>query len=200
MVERRLVVEKPQVEETSPGRSRRFSRGLKGIFDSQMRATVVGGLVLFGLLTVYHNWTQPPGTGTVTSLMEEEATASETHDTALVSRIYTADAEVTDTGCETAKTLSQTWQGYAQIEDRYRLLPRFVWLQHAFEQVTWYPNDRSASTASATAVTVGVLALPGTRNFLSITGDELWTFARVNGQWRVASFTYNLCPAPTLGG
>jgi len=165
-----------------------------------MSMAVFGAIFLTVILAVYHSWTQPPDISTVTNLMKEEVTAGETHDTALVSRIYIPDAVVTDAACQT-RGVSQTWQGYAQIDIRYRGLARFLWLQHVYAQVTWDPNDSRASTAYVTANTIGVL-LPATSHgkAQSIVGHELWIFVRVNGQWRVASFTYNLCLPAYSGG
>jgi hypothetical protein len=132
--------------------------------------------------------------------MDEEVTAGVTHDVDLVNRIYTPDAVVTDAACQTPG-VSQTWKGHAQIDGRYRSLPKFLWLQHVFAQVTWDPNDSDASAAYVTADTIGVLspaASPGKSQ--SIVGHELWVFARVNAQWQITSFTYNLClPANGAG-
>lgn len=164
-----------------------------------MRATVAGAILLAALLVLYHFVTGPPGIGTVTSLMKMEVTAGKDHDAALVNRIYASDAVVTDAGCQTPGA-SHTWKGYSQIDSRYRNLPKFLWLQHVFAQVTWDPNDFRASTAAVTAETIGV-QLPATSHEKSesIVGHELWTFAYVNGQWRITSFTYNLC-LPAYGG
>jgi hypothetical protein len=180
----------------------RFRRLLREFFDSSMRATVFGAILLAGLVWVYHQITTspPPSTSTVTSLMEQEVTAGETHNTALVERIYSPDAVVTDAACQTPG-VSQTWKGYRQLDARYLGLPKFLWLQHIFAQVTWDPNNSSASTATATAETAGVL-LPATSHgkSQSIVGRELWTFAIVDGQWRITSFTYNMCVPPGIGG
>jgi len=125
--------------------------------------------------------------------MKEEVTAGETRNTALVNRIYLQDAIVTDAACQTPG-VSRTWQGSIQIDDRYRKLPKVLWLQHVFAQVSWEPNDSHASTAYVTADTVGDL-FPASSDgkSQSIVGRELWVFVRVNGRWRIAYFTYNLC-------
>ena len=201
---------------TKPGGwFRRFLRGfrrfLRGFFDSTMRATVIGAILLAGLAWAYHQITMspPPSTSTVTSLMTQEVTASETpHATAtevkrihsLVESIYAPDAVVTDAACQTPGA-SQTWKGYRRLDARYLGLPKFLWLQHVFAQVTWDPDNSSASTATATAETAGVM-LPATSQgkSQSIVGRELWTFAIVDGQWRITSFTYNMCVPPSIGG
>ena len=170
-----------------------YWRSLNWFFNSAMCAAIFGAIAVTVILTVAHSRNQPPDISTVSNLMKEEVTAAETRNTTLVNRIYTSDAVVTDAACQTPR-LSQTWQGYAQIDARYRNPGKFLWLQHVFAQVTWDPNDRGASTAYVTADTAGVL-LPATSHGKpqSIVGHELWIFVRANGQWRIASFTYNLC-------
>jgi hypothetical protein len=179
--------------EEDPKPTARFWRPFSWFFNSAMCAAIFGVIAVAVILAVFHSRTQPPGIDTVTNLMKAEITAGETHNTALVNRIYTRDAVVTDAACQTPG-VSQSWQGYAQIDVRYRKLPKFLWLQHVFAQVTWDPNDSRASTAYVTADTAGVL-LPVASHGKpqSIVGHELWMFVRVNGEWRIASFTYNLC-------
>jgi len=139
-----------------PTRTARFWRSLNWFFNSTMCVAIFGAIAVTVILAVAHSRNQPPGIGTVTNLMKEEVTAAETRDKALVNRIYTQDAVVTDAACQTAGA-SQTWQGYDQIDARYRNPGTFLWLQHVFAQVTWDPNDSDASTAYVTADTVGVL-------------------------------------------
>ena len=71
-------------------------------------------------------------------------------------------------------------------------MPRLADLHHVNVQVTWIPNDSSASQATATADTVGAVDLASGR-VTPIHGHEQWTFARTGGAWRITSFTYNLC-------
>jgi len=181
--------------------------GIRSFFDAQMRAAVVGGavasiiagVVLTTALSIHDKWTQPPSIGAVTSLMQQEVAAGKGRDAALANRIYAPDAVVTDAACGT-QGRSQTWKGYTQVDARYRNVSGIVWVQHVTDGVTWYPNNNSASTAWAAAETVGVLApAAGNGNSQSIVGHELWTFARANGQWRITSFTYNLCLPPSGG-
>jgi hypothetical protein len=161
---------------------------------------VFGAILLPVMLAAYHSRYQPPSIGTVKSLMDEEVTAGMIHDVDLVNHIYTSDASVTDAACQTAGA-SRTWKGHDQLDARYRSLPTFLSLQHVFAQVTWDPNDSYASTAYVRAETIGVI-LPavGHGKSQSIVGHELWVFTRGNGQWKISSFTYNLClPANGAG-
>jgi len=153
-------------------------------FDSAMRAVVDGELVLAALLAIYHSVREPPGTGTVTGLMNEEAAASEAHDVTAVSRICAPDAVMTDAGCQIPGA-SQTWKGFAEIYARYRAMPRFLWIQHLYAQVSWDPDDSRAAAADVTAETVGVLEPRTSRGkSQSIVGYEPWTFALIKGHWR----------------
>ena len=176
---------------------RAIGKGVSWSFNSVLIATILGSLVLSGLLWLYHGFSQPPPVTAVTTLMDEEATAAQKHDTSVVGRIYAPDAVVTDAACQTPGQ-SHTWVGYAQISRRYKGLQGFVWLRHLYAQVTWEPDNSDATTAAVTAETVGVLA-PATSKGKqqSIVGHELWTFALTNGHWLVTSFTYNLCLPPS---
>jgi hypothetical protein len=96
-----------------------------------------------------------------------------------------------DAGCQT-RGAGRSWSGLAAIEQRYKSLPQFDGLSHANRVVTWVPNNWQARRASATADTVGAIrSADGT--LTPISGHELWEFVRVNGEWLIALFTYNLC-------
>ena len=98
---------------------RAIGKGVSWSFNSVLIATILGSLVLSGLLWLYHGFSQPPPVTAVTTLMDEEATAAQKHDTSVVGRIYAPDAVVTDVACQTPGA-SQTWVGYAQISRRYK--------------------------------------------------------------------------------
>jgi hypothetical protein len=132
----------------------------------------------------------PPSDEIVMRLMDQEVAAGTSRNLNLAD-IYTRTATVMDAGCQTRGS-GRAWSGLAAIEERYKSLPQLDSLSHANRVVTWMPNNRRARRAGATADTVG-----GTRSadgtVTPISGHELWEFARVNGEWRIASFTYNLC-------
>lgn len=176
---------------------RRKRKGFARFLDPEMRAAVIGSLVVAIILTgssmTYHHFTSPPDASTVTRLMNEEAAGALAHDVTVVSRIYAPGAIVTDAGCQ-ARGAGQSWDGYAEIQARYSALPRFHSLQHVIRSVAWEPGDWRAATANVTADTVGVMEVwPSPEQTQPIAGHELWTFVRINGQWLVKSFTYNLC-------
>jgi len=164
-----------------------------------MRAVIGEKLVLAAPLAIYHSFGEPQGIGTVTGLMNVEAAAARAHDVTAVSRIFAPDAAVTDAGYQIPGA-SQTWKRFAEIYARYRAMPRFLWIQHLYAQVSWDPND-SRAAADVTAETVGSLSpRPADGTPSPSWATKLWTFALVNGHWRVTSFTYNLCRPSSNGG
>lgn len=138
----------------------------------------------------------PPSPSAVTSLMSKEATDAETHNTAAALSLYASTAFVKDAACLTHGS-STTWRGLKAIKARYKGLPAFSALQHKFPQVQFMPPDSLARTARATAQTVGILAPSATSPLPQyVRGNELWTFALINGKWLITSFTYNVCYSP----
>jgi hypothetical protein len=128
-------------------------------FDSAMRAVVGGELVLAALVAIYHNFKVPAGIGTVRGLMNVEAAAARAHDVTAVSRICAPDSVVTDAGCQIPGA-SQTRNEFAEIYARYRAMPRFLWIQRLYAQVSWDPDNSRVAAADVTAEIVAVLS-PG---------------------------------------
>lgn len=156
-------------------------------------AAIVGAICWPTGAAVVHQFTDPPGISTLTHLMNEEATGSKDHQLGVVLRIYAPDAVVTDAGCRT-RGAGQTWQGYGELRARYSALPKILSLHHIFASAVWEPANSRAETATVTAATSGVIVVwPSPSQTEPIAGHELWTFALVNGNWLVTSFTYNLC-------
>lgn len=154
---------------------------------------IIGAVLTFGLPLLYNHFIGPPDPHIVINYMNQEAQGAKMHDPTVVSRIYADDAVVTDAGCQSPAT-STVWIGSAQIKGRYSALPSFATLEHVSAQVNWEPNFSWASKANATAETIGVI-MPSNASQKPqfIVGHEEWTFASKNGQWRITSFTYNLC-------
>lgn len=88
------------MEERQPreneGTVRKIRTRISRFFNSALIATIAGSLVLSGLLWLYRGFSQPPAVTTVTSPMNEEATAAQKHDISAVGRLYTYDAVATD--------------------------------------------------------------------------------------------------------
>jgi len=74
----------------------KIGKALAWVFDSPICATVVGTLVLAGLLAPYHSFAKPPSIGTLTSLMTDEATSAQAHDISVAARIQGSAAETVD--------------------------------------------------------------------------------------------------------
>lgn len=127
----------------------------------------------------------PQDESTIIQLMDQEVQIATTHTGSLAS-IYDAQATVIDAGCQTPGQ-GVVWSGLTRITDRYNNLGRFTSLEHADPHISWEPNNRWATKAYVSATTIG-----GTASG-PIHGNERWTFAKINGQWLITSFTYNFC-------
>ena len=166
--------------------------------SAHRRLSLVFGIVIVLLVTIplilFNQPTLDPSTAVI-SLMDQEVSAAENHDLALVDRIYTSDAVVTDAACQPGEQF-QTWNGRGEIETRYRDLPQFLSLAHIKKQVTLIPNDASAVKATATASTQGafvMVAPDGTQKQISLGGKEQWEFSKIGDQWFITKFTFSLC-------
>lgn len=155
-------------------------------------AGILAAIVAFVLPIIWTGISQP-NDRIVVQLMDQEAQAAKAHDLTLVATIYTPGAVVTDAGCQSGNQ-SPSWAGIAQIQNRYLSLPSFIALDHTGAQVTWDPPYSWATKATATANTVGVmLATGGSGKTVTVAGHESWTFVKINDQWFIDRFTYNLC-------
>lgn len=139
---------------------------------------------------IFHAVHGPPPDTVVTNLMNQEVLAAETHDVGPLPLIYAYNAVVVDAGCQSPSPAA-IWSGLPQITDRYSHLPQFLSLAHVNVHITWIPDDSSATRATATADTNGIALINGSK--LSLRGHEQWTFAMIDGQWRITLYTYNLC-------
>ncbi len=167
-----------------PLRYRVWNRFVIGAFFA---GAIVSFLLTFLILFLL---SLPPDDTLVTNLMDQDVIAAKTHSVALLPQIYAYDAVVVDAGCQSSSP-SSVWSGLPAITTRYEGLPTFTLLAHVMVHVTWIPDNSSATRATATSDTSGIALVNGSQ--LSLRGHELWTFAKIDGQWRITSFTYNLC-------
>lgn len=101
--------------------------------------TVVPSLTLTTAPSPPPTPTLDPSTAVI-GLMDQEVSAAENHDLALVDQIYTSDAVVKDNACQSGDQ-KYTWSGRVEIKARYHDLPQFQSLKHNIKQVTLIPND-----------------------------------------------------------
>lgn len=142
--------------------------------------------ILSLVLTLGVQWILGPhDESTIIHLMDQEVQIATTHTGSLAS-IYNAQAAVMDAGCQTPGQ-GVVWSGLTQITDRYSNLGRFTSLEHSDPHISWEPNNLLATKAYVLATTIG-----GTASG-PVHGNEHWTFAKINGQWLITSFTYNFC-------
>ena len=87
------------------------------------------------------------------------------------------------------KDLQVIWKGRDEIEERYRNLPQFLYLKHAAIDITL---DSDGNYARAIADTIGTYVVNGEEVEISSNRGERWVFEKINGQWRITGFTYNL--------
>ena len=73
---------------------------------------IIGSVLTSGLPLLYNHFIVPPDSHIVTDIMNQEAQGVRMHDPTVVTRIYAADAVVTDAGCQTQAT-STAWIGFA---------------------------------------------------------------------------------------
>ncbi len=81
------------------------------------------------------------------------------------------------------------WDGKNRIAERYRNLPEFIYLKHDAIEIA-VSSDRTY--ARVIADTIGIYKVNGTEVKISSNQGEKWTFEKINGKWKITSFTYNL--------
>jgi hypothetical protein len=167
-----------------------ISEWLKNILKHPLFVAIVAFILGFISMPLYNLvYGHPPDT-LVTNLMAQDVFAAKSQDVGPLPLIYAYNAVVVDAGCQSPSP-SYIWSGLPKITDRYNSLPKFISLAHVNVHVTWIPDDSSATQATATADTGGIALINDSQ--LSLRGHELWTFAKIDGQWRITGFTYNLC-------
>jgi zinc-ribbon domain len=185
-------------EKEVPGRTPAERRGVLTSFLSFLKKWVLGkdfrtflfyplfvAILTFAFTLGVQSILGPQDESTIIQLMDQEAQIAMTH-TGSPASIYDARATVIDAGCQTSSQ-GVVWSGLAQITDRYNNLGRFTSLEHADPHISWEPDSRWATKAYVSATTIGAMASG------PIHGNERWTFAKINDQWLITSFTYNFC-------
>lgn len=116
----------------------------------------------------------------------------------LLGDIFTEDAVIVDAACGNGHAAT-VWArrpqqpGVESIAERYANLPQFLSLQHINPEIEW-SGQQASDRAWASSETLGVIAATSPKGKPSfIVGHEAWVFRRNDGNWKVASFTYNLC-------
>ncbi|MGD0766140.1 MAG: nuclear transport factor 2 family protein [Dehalococcoidia bacterium] len=118
----------------------------------------------------------------VKQLIHEEAAAALAADIDGALSLYTPNYAVVRDAIS-----GESWQGLQQIRDRYSKLPQFTKLDHVDIQVTLEPGGNSASAVASTS---GEMLTNGGVTPVSSFRGEYWTFQKVEGTWRIETFTY----------
>ena len=127
-------------------------------------------------------------------LITTEASVAIAHDAKLALSIYKEDATVRDALAEQRQALGllppgikTSWHGHDEIGPRYAQLPVFPSLTHIAISMTF-----DSGGASATSSTSGEVVLPdGSIIPISSVDGDLWRFKKIDGEWKITSFTYN---------
>ena len=185
---------------SSSGSAPKQSKLLKWIrnIDPNIRAAIIGaiiGAILTALFTVaipsiVSMVNGHPRDDIVMNLMEQDIHMAKTHDLTPIQSVFANNAVVVDSGCVTAGQPT-VWANLPNIEKRYESLPQIVTLDHSKIQVNWTPDDSSATSAVATAYTTGTAIENGSS--FELKGNEVWEFTKIDGNWLVTSFTFDLC-------
>ena len=128
-------------------------------------------------------WNSASGEDRIRQIIGLEATYVVQGQIDKVITLYADQAVVKDAGNQIM------WTGNAQISNRYNSLPVFTFLKHDAVDIVF---NSDLTYARATASTFGTYLSNGTQ--VNISGDqsERWSFERINGDWKITSFTYNL--------
>jgi len=103
-----------------------------------------------------------------------------------VIQLYAEDAFVKDAKCGD-KDLEEVWMGLQQIRKRYAGIEQFIYLKHDAITITL---GTDGEYASAFADTQGEYLDNG--QAIKISGGEKWALKKIDGEWKIVSFTYNL--------
>lgn len=121
----------------------------------------------------------------ILALMTAEAEAAVHDDAARLLELWAADGLVRDANhTPDDPTDDHTWIGHDAILSRYLTIVFPLHLTRLARTDVHLIIDQDVATATATTVIEGEVS----------PGGEQWTFARVDGEWRIVSITFNLEP------
>lgn len=165
-------------------------------FLTAIISAVVTGLVALGGPPLFSAVVGPPSQETIDQVLNQSDQAAITRDADLVRQIYLPDAILVDAGCNDGTPGSL--QGVDAIIPFYtNPQVTYVELQHFITSLQWNGQWRweiSEARVSTSGVDVAKVAHPdGTQVTEDVASKNQWTIDNVNGQWRIANFTFNVC-------
>ena len=180
-------------------KARRFVNPVRRFFTLprvEVFAAVIAMTISLLSLTI-STCSRPPSSEPILQIIETEATAALERDIDKAINLFAEDAFVRDALGEAGKKLGvvlpqepTSWSGLKEIRQRYANLPRFTTLSHLGVVVTF---DDTKRLAKATASTNGVYESDtGTPAHIFSIDGERWTFAKIDGVWKITSFSYNV--------
>ena len=132
------------------------------------------------------NVTQPAPTDDIRLVIEKEARAVEVGNIKEALGLYALGAVVRDV----RSNPSLVWIGADEIEKRYLSLPHFESLAHTNLTINVSPSGDYARVRSST---VGkYVESDGTLVNISSVDAEEWALCKVDRNWKIVSFAYNL--------
>ena len=151
---------------------------------STIVAIIVGGITIYQFLATPNF---EPEMCDIRELIEQEASLVVDGRIDDVIDLFGEDAFVKDAaGGDTS--LQVVWTGKNRIIERYIDLPDFVYLKH--DAVEFQSVDNKC--AEVTADTIGTCYVNGATEDISSNRGEKWTFQKINDEWKITGFTYNL--------
>lgn len=125
----------------------------------------------------------PRQEGPIRELIDQEADAAREGDVDKAVSLYAPGAVVRDAGAGVG------WSGLSEIRQRYSDLPKFKKLDHVDVTVTFGEDGEFARAVASTAGEI--LNNDGSITFISSVSGEIWSFRRIEGDWKIVSFTYD---------
>lgn len=149
-------------------------------------AGIIGGLAVGLLIPIISSCIS--GEKQVREIVNQEATLVLQGKIEEAVSLYAEDAYIRDAaGGDTG--LEIWWKGQQEIADRYSKLPQFKYLKHDAIEITISSDKKYAR---AIADTIGEYVIDGKNVRISSNRGERWTLEKVDGRWKITSFTYNL--------